>query len=555
MDESKILNPFQKKIYLECLAKGKGGLSLPMGSGKTLLSMVIGLAQSKQDELILVVAAKSLIASWESENVKFFGSRVKCEVLHKSRIKNTTIWKPKPDTKIIITTPETIAGVYRDYNIRESIVSYSLDRSKRPAVSVKYYTSPKAPMLNHSSGFGLLYSLKWGAVIIDEIQQYTNITTLTCQGLISIISDHRWLLSGTIVEEPKPERILGYYRILNHSGTPRCLPDMKNYIRGKPMVNIRNDSIETFEGLGTSMISRGTNETFVPPKINQEIVSHPLSYGECQIYKMMKTVMMEVSRKSKELKHSNPRKARKFSTYKLAMLTYLRQSLICPFIPLASVAVDMCDFKKKSDLSSIFISELERQSLGGWLNNVEAVRTTRIDQIIQKVNQYSKERIVMFTCFRTCLNVVRHYMPTNRPILRLESEMSIEKRGEVIKEFEKTKNGVLLLTYALGANGLNLQCSNTVFLTDFWWNSSKTEQAVARVLRFGQKSKVVNIIYFTSNTALESIIFDKQKSKVDIIKELMVGKVTTKIKSFSTDEIIKIISLEDNNTLLKSIYF
>ncbi len=555
MDESKILSSSQRNVFREAIKKKKGGLSMPMGGGKTITSLVISLMQSKPNEMILVIVAKSLVPTWPQELTKFFGARIKYEIMHKSKIKNPTIWKPQPDTKIIITTPETVSGVYTNYDIRESIISYSLDHSKRPPVSVKYYTSPKDPLLNHSSGFGLLYSIKWGAMIVDEVQQYTNINTKVCQGIISIVSDHRWLLSGTIFDEPKPERVLGYYRILNWPNTPKCLPDTKNYIQNKPMVNIRDDLIDTFKGLRVSMVYRKDNKMFIPPKINQELVSHTLSYGECQIYKMMKTILIEVNAKAKELKHIDKQRARKFSTYKLAMLTYLRQSLICPFIPLASVAVDMCDFKKKSQLSSIFISNLEKQGLGGWLNNEEAVRTTRIDQIVKKVNSYPKERIVIFTCFRTCLDIIKYYMPTSRSIMSLESEMSIDKRGKVIQEFEQTDSGILLLTYALGANGLNLQCSNTIFLTDFWWNAGKTEQAIARVLRFGQKANIVNIVYFTSNTALESIIFDKQRSKLAIIKELMVGKVTTKIKQFSTDEIIKIISLEDNNNLLKSVYF
>ena len=64
----KILNKHQKAIFKECLIKQFGGLSLPMGSGKTLLALVLGLHQTKKNKLpILVVAAKSLIFSWAAE--------------------------------------------------------------------------------------------------------------------------------------------------------------------------------------------------------------------------------------------------------------------------------------------------------------------------------------------------------------------------------------------------------------------------------------------------------------------------------------------------------
>jgi SNF2 family DNA or RNA helicase len=83
-------------------------------------------------------------------------------------------------------------------------------------------------------------------------------------------------------------------------------------------------------------------------------------------------------------------------------------------------------------------------------------------------------------------------------------------------------NGILLLTYQVGANGLNLQCSNTVLLLDFWWNTGKINQAIARVLRYGQEAKKINIYYFTSNTGIEKILFDKQQAKLIVAKECQV---------------------------------
>ena len=37
------LNPFQRDILAECIQKKSGGLSLPLGSGKTLISLVLSL--------------------------------------------------------------------------------------------------------------------------------------------------------------------------------------------------------------------------------------------------------------------------------------------------------------------------------------------------------------------------------------------------------------------------------------------------------------------------------------------------------------------------------
>ena len=67
------LHEYQLSVYLECLTKGSGGLSLPMGSGKTLISILVALEQTKHvDSKILIIVAKNLISVWEHEIKKFF---------------------------------------------------------------------------------------------------------------------------------------------------------------------------------------------------------------------------------------------------------------------------------------------------------------------------------------------------------------------------------------------------------------------------------------------------------------------------------------------------
>ena len=118
-----------------------------------------------------------------------------------------------------------------------------------------------------------------------------------------------------------------------------------------------------------------------------------------------------------------------------------------------------------------------------------------------------------------------------------------------------SKNGILLITYQLGAEGLNLQFASTILLTDFWWNASKTQQAIGRIFRYGQIADEINVYFFTSNTGIEKILFQKQKAKLDILAELKVGTIQTKIPMVKMDDIINIIELSDNEKLLKNIKY
>jgi SNF2 family DNA or RNA helicase len=129
--------------------------------------------------------------------------------------------------------------------------------------------------------------------------------------------------------------------------------------------------------------------------------------------------------------------------------------------------------------------------------------------------------------------------------------MTAKKRSIILEDFDKKNvNGlgnILLLTYEIGGEGLNLQkISNTVLLLDFVWSDGKVSQAIARVLRYGQTSDEVNIYHFISNTAIEKVIFEKHKIKLQIINELESGNSNIKINKINVNEIIKIIEKDDN---------
>lgn len=543
---SSALTHFQVEIITECLNKGTGGLSLPMGSGKTLISIVNGLnlvskpakqADCPHNAIILVVVSKSLITNWETEIHKFFEESLPYEILHTDNLK-TRIghWTPKPTTRLVLTTAEVVGKYYKDYEVSKRFISQF---NINPLTVVNNYNRPTKPFLNHLSGGGLLYSVKWGCLIVDEAQKYTNANTDRCQGLGSICAEHRWALSGTLFDEPKAERVLGYHLMLDM--TPRTLPDTVKLITSP-----------SFKGVNSTLVKRDKNNMFQnPPQVNEKIVAHDLTPHEAKVYLVLKNTLNTITERIDQLKLVNDTEAvKRFSSYLLALITYLRQSLVCPIIPLASIAIDMADYENRSKLSEILTEEVNKIGLFDWLNNIESVKSSRITEVINRLNAHKDERIVLFSCFRTCLDVLKTYIPTDREIFNITSDMSLQNRGKVVDAFRNSKNGVLLLTYELGAEGLNLQCASTALLLDFWWNSSKTQQAIARVVRFGQKASVVNVYFFTSNTGVEQAIFKKHKSKLLLLEELKVGPCTTKIHKMTMKEILELIQNSQDNMLL-----
>ena len=276
------LNDFQKDILEECLKKKNGGLSIPMGSGKTIIALVLSLLLPNIDdeEKVLVCCSKTLLKSWEIEIKKFFGENADnyYYTYYDKNIKNS---KQKiNNVKFVLTTPAVFVKQYTNYNIEEYIVNYMQDSRNR---IVKNYTIPRTHVLSQSLDNNLLYSTNWKCLVIDEIQNYTNIETKICKALISVSTRYRWGTSGTIISEPSKERILGYHLLINEPFFPTNLPETETYLCSAK-----------FKGINSTLVSRTENKAYKEPKMNVNIISHSLTNQEIDIYKMMKRLFERI---------------------------------------------------------------------------------------------------------------------------------------------------------------------------------------------------------------------------------------------------------------------
>ena len=535
------LTECQLQVYRECLRKKSGGLSLVMGYGKTLISIVISLRQQEKicsSEPILVVCSKTLIESWIFEIKKFFGSELQFEVLHKNYNKDIEKFYIKSGTKLIITTPEVLTKAYKEFNIENKFTKKVVQNEGHfNQYYIKHYLKEKVdiPYLTNKNGIANIFSTKWSGLIVDEVQKYTNINNIRCQAIGAICSHHRWVLSGTMFSEPIIERILGYYVIIQDSEFPNNIPGAKKFVEGS-----------LFKGFDETIVQRKENPNFIKPIVNQQIISHNLSNEEEIIYKSMKIIFNILQSKKQIAKAmKNTEKTKEISSHLLTLLCYLRQSIVCPVLPLQNT---------KSELSKKLICEVEKHGLSDWLRNDNCIKSTRFKEALKVVNKHLTQNIVIFSCFRKCLTIFKDFLPNDRKIFTISSNMSSEERFQILQEFSKGNGNILLLTYDIGAEGLNLQSSNTVILLDFFWNDGKTQQAIARVLRYGQVAPIVNIYMFTGNTAIEKAIFEKHDSKLNVIDELAHGKPITKVTKMKIEDIILIINKEDNIHAIKKVH-
>lgn len=537
-----LLTAHQLEVYNECLMKGSGGLSLVMGYGKTLISIVLSLEQKKRSgspEPILVVCSKTLIESWIYEIKKFFGTELRFEVFHKSYIKDLDNYVINDGIKLILTTPEVLTKAYTKYNMEEKFTTKEIQNEGRfNQHYIKCYQTDKAnvPFLRKRTGIANIFSTKWSSLIVDEVQKYTNINNIRCQAMGAICSHYRWVLSGTMFSEPIIERILGYYVIIQDSSFPNNIPAAKKFVNS-----------HSFKGFDSTIVKRKKNPSFIKPIVNQRIISHDLTEEEGIVYKSMKTVFNEIEQKKQTSKAmKNSQETVHLNGLLFDLIRCLRQSLVCSVSPILN---------ESCELSTKLAREVERNGLGEWMNNTEvSMKSSRFIEALKVIDKHPTENIIVFSCFRKSIDIFEKFLPSERSVFTLSSDMSSGERFKFLDEFGSGKGNILLLTYEIGAEGLNLQASNTVVLLDFFWNDGKTQQAIARVLRYGQVAPVVNIYMFTGNTAIEKAMFDKHDSKLAVIDELSKGQATTKVSRVKIEDILNIINKEDNLYAIKRIH-
>lgn len=536
-----MLTPFQKAIVSECLAMRNGCLCVPMGTGKTLISLAI-IRRINCRMPALVVCSKTLIESWVAEIEKFYGNKLSYVVYHPSYMnrRDFETFQPLTDTDLIITTAETLSKAYLLHDIASHFVMTQIeDRGGTFPVAVNRYSIPKKPIIIRDTQIPMawLYAIKWKCLIVDEVQQYTNIETTKCRSVCALSARMKWVLSGTPINEPSTERVLGYYLLIGNTFIPNCKPDVETFIRS-----------DSFTGMKSTMVIRTQSQVdFTIAPCREQIIPHELRREERLVYESLKSVVTSLM-KTIKAHRDNITIVRKFNAYLLSMICFLRQFLVCPLVPYATL---MMNGTNRNEMNDEFRNEINKLDLDNWLNDENSSRSSRIVAMEKILDNHSNERCIVFNCFRTNLKICGHYFSTdlNRPVSSIDSLDTPQRRMQKIQEFESSTNGVLLLTFPLGAEGLNLQKSHVLLVADAPWNDGQVQQAVARVLRRGQ-SEAVSVYFFTSNTGIEQGLYNKQGDKKTIVGDLINGAVKQSVRKLKIKDIMKLVANANENTHL-----
>lgn len=567
-------------------------LSLPMGYGKTLISLEISRIQKYQK--VLIICSKTLVSSWNFEIQKIYNNSLKYEIYHPDYIskKKFENWKPSENTQFVITTPEIIKKSFTSEINALFINNAPLPRDIQHFTHNLEYTYPENPFGNNLLGEKYFHSVKWDCIIIDECQNYTNIEAQTPKSICSLCSKYRILLSGTIFQEINLKRVMGLFLLLNLK-FPRSTYNCHTLITSS-----------LFGGINKYCIVRNTNPEFKNVVLNTKIICHDLDNYEAVCFSLLKQIISDlyneyVNEKNKYLQ--NITLIKKLGGSLLAMIVYLRQTLVVPHLAVNNLLMKISDdidemnmvkimlekIIKKYDLvewmqvckeypsdnkkclvestnkniySNETVNDHNKKKLDNITNNKNDIfwnTSTRIKHCINILIEHENEVTVVYSNFLICLNYLKNKYEEiygNENTFIITSEMTIKKREQLFYNFNKCTRGVLFLTYNMGAEGLNLQHAKNVIQLDMYWNRCKEDQAVTRVFRNGQLSPDVNQYILISNTSLEKNILNKQCDKLTLIKQLKIGSIKNfDVTKMKIKDIVVILKDETNFILANTI--
>lgn len=350
-----------------------------------------------------------------------------------------------------------------------------------------------------------IITVQWGCIVMDEVHKYSNYGTYSHSTLATLSSNVRIGMSGTLLVEPKESKVKGLFTAVIQENWPAA----------------------DFNGL-----DRYTVRPFNPDRmlqrrytVTQRVVEHAYTEGEIFAYNSIKK-MFDTLRRQRMRVCNSYAITHTYIQLALACIGTFKEFLTCPVMPFARCV--QIHNSAPTRFMLILYDIMQTAGIMDWLDREDSLLGSRLEAAVHELEKYRDCNVVVFTCNRPVLNVLEHELQQRQiPVFKPRPG---KKNADVLKEFAQSTGNVLLLTYTMGAEGLNLQSANVVFLLDMWWNHGTVQQAIGRVARPGQERDVI-AVHFSSTSRLEQEILGLHKNKHTRVQHWTTGQQEYDIES------------------------
>jgi superfamily II DNA or RNA helicase len=468
---AKILREYQVAGFewlMRLAANNLGGiLADEMGLGKTVQTLAFLRAQKKSvrpdsvepPKPALIVCPTSLVTNWQSEAQKF-----------------------TPELKTLVLEGPNRSALFKSIDNADVVItSYALLRRD----------------------IDDLRTFQFSTAVLDEAQHIKNPETQNAQSAFALRAKHRFVLTGT----PMENSVRDLWSIMNFS-LPGYLGPHKDFRERYELPLARGGAPDVQRRLSRRLqpflLRRRKRDVAkdLPEKIEQVV--------PCDLASSQRSVYDALLREIQSGLGSSGAKTNA-GAQRMKMLTgLLRLRQVC------------CDLR---------LVGLEKEDPSAKLELLDELLGEAID---------GDHRVLVFSQFVSMLHLVRDRLE-ERKLTYCYLDGSTKQRQEEVNRFQSDDTiPVFLISLKAGGVGLNLSAADTVIHFDPWWNPAVEAQATDRAHRIGQTRVVTAYKLITRDTVEEKILKlqDKKRAAIDAALDseepLMTGLTTEELEELLT---------------------
>jgi len=455
---AKILREYQLTGFAwltRLAANNLGGiLADEMGLGKTVQTLAF-LRAHQGEGPALVVCPTSLVTNWENEARKF-----------------------TPELKTLVLEGADRAARFSSIADADMVItSYALLRRD----------------------IDTLRETNFSTAVLDEAQHIKNPETQNAQAAYALRANHRFVLTGT----PMENSVRDLWSIMNFA-LPGYLGDRKDFRERYELPIARGSAPEVQRRLSRRLqpflLRRRKRDVAkdLPEKIEQVVLSSLTSQQRAAYDALLREIQAGLGSAGKNVNAGVQR---------MKMLTgLLRLRQVC--CDLRLVGIDKEESSAKLDL---------------------------LDELLEEATD-GEHRVLVFSQFVSMLHLIRERLDELEiPFCYLDG--STKMRQEIVDRFQGDPAiPVFLISLKAGGVGLNLSAADTVIHFDPWWNPAVEAQATDRAHRIGQTRVVTAYKLITRDTVEEKILRLQEKKRaaidaaIDSEEPLMTGLTTEELE-------------------------
>lgn len=427
-----VLRPYQKSgvYWMSFLARNglAGILADEMGLGKTLQALAFLWSIRESGAPSLVVCPSSLTQNWRREAERF-----------------------APDLRLLVIEGANRGEKFADIQTAGLVItSYPLLRRD----------------IENYRGIG------FSAVVLDEAQHIKNPDTQNAQAAAVLRARHRFVLTGTPVENS----VRDLWSIM-HFLMPGYLGSREDFRTRYELPISAGNAPETQARLGRRL------KPFLLRRLKQNVVTDLPEKLEqvvyCELTSRQAAAYKELLEASRRQIHEAAREKDRNRGRMLILTALLRlRQVSCDLRLLGSAEMGIDESSGKLDM----LDELLREAADGG------------------------HRVLIFSQFVSMLQLIREQLERSATQYCYLDGTTRDRMGVVDRFQSEPGIPVFLISLKAGGVGLNLTAADTVIHFDPWWNPAVEAQATDRAHRIGQKNVVTSYKLIARGTVEEKIL-------------------------------------------------